>query len=696
MKKFLPFFTIFALSQNSIYAANVTQKKDSVLSYEITATKLDGLRNKLSAKTGQSSYSFNQENINNLPQAQTSSLNQVLLRAPGVTQNSFGQIHIRGDHSNVQYRINDVVIPQGISGFGNSFDTHFAESVDLLRGVLPAQYGYKTAGVVDIKTKGGKFTKGSRSEISVGGNETLGLNQQLSGFKDRLNYYLSASYLQNNRGIESTTAARNPLHDETKQDRLFGYFSYLLDAKKRLSLIVANSTNNFQIPNNPGQAPSYEFEGLMALPSANLNQRQKEANRYAILALQGVSDSDVDYQVSLFSRQSKNKFSRDYNGDLLYSGVATDIDRSSLANGIEGNFSKELDEKNILRYGFFASDERVASDKRNAVFNLDADELPAGIRNINDNSRQSTQLYGLYLQDEFRPIKKLTLNLGARLDAMNSYTNESQLSPRFGATYDITSETKVYGGYARYFTPPKSELLANSTIGNFTNTSAAPENFNNGKVRAERSNYFDLGIAHKINKNLTLNLDSYYKESKNLLDEGQFGNALIYAPFNYAKGKVYGVEFGADYKKENFSAFLNLAAQKAKAKNIISSQYLIDAEDLEAASRKYIHLDHDQSYSASAGAAYLFYGTTYGVDAIYGSGLRRDVASSRRMPAYIQTNISASRDFDLPLIKKTNIRAAMLNVFNNAYQLHDGSGVGVQAAQYGPRRTVYLILSKSF
>lgn len=175
--------------------------------YEIKAKKLDQSRNNLSPKTGGSSYRFNRSDIDNLPQGQASSLNQVLLRAPGVTQDSYGQIHIRNDHSNIQYRINDVIIPEGINGFGQVLDARFADSIDLITGALPAQYGYRTAGVVEIKTKDHvskkNLDKGFYSEAIYGSNRTAGFNQQISGSKAGLNYFLSTSYLQNNRGLES-------------------------------------------------------------------------------------------------------------------------------------------------------------------------------------------------------------------------------------------------------------------------------------------------------------------------------------------------------------------------------------------------------------------------------------------------------------------------------------------------------------
>jgi hypothetical protein len=115
--------------------------------------KLDTARNGLSPDTGSTTYKFSEADIAALPLGEATPLNQVVLQAPGVVQDSYGQLHVRGDHANVQYRIDGVVIPEAISGFGQSLETRFADSINVLTGALPAQYGYRTAAVVDIHTK---------------------------------------------------------------------------------------------------------------------------------------------------------------------------------------------------------------------------------------------------------------------------------------------------------------------------------------------------------------------------------------------------------------------------------------------------------------------------------------------------------------------------------------------------------------
>lgn len=344
---------------------------NAVEEYEVTAKKLNASRNKLSPSVGASSFSFNKEDIDNLPQGQATPLNQVLLRAPGVSQDSYGQIHVRNDHSNLQYRINGIILPEGIGGFGQTLDTHFAESVNLMTGALPAQYGYRTAGVVDIKTKSGALKNGGRSEVMVGGYNTTQLSQEVSGSAGRLNYYINGTYLQNGRGVESPSKGRAVLHDDTAQDKVFGYFSYLLDAQTKVSLIVANADNNFQIPNNPNQATAFTLNGVGNVSSSSLNQKQSESNTYAIAALQGVTDSEIDYQFAAFARRSNVKYRGDDVGDLVFNGVASDVDKTSSVSGLQADFSYDLNSKNTLRSGFTLTNELVKNYDSNAVFTVD-------------------------------------------------------------------------------------------------------------------------------------------------------------------------------------------------------------------------------------------------------------------------------------------------------------------------------------
>ena len=119
-----------ALCHVGVLAAEPMPEADPPILSEIqvTARRLDAARSALMPETGTSVYRLGSEDLKNLPLGDSTPLNEVLLRAPGVTQDSFGQLHIRGDHANVQYRINDVVIPESIALFGQALNPRFASS----------------------------------------------------------------------------------------------------------------------------------------------------------------------------------------------------------------------------------------------------------------------------------------------------------------------------------------------------------------------------------------------------------------------------------------------------------------------------------------------------------------------------------------------------------------------------------------
>jgi hypothetical protein len=77
------------------------------------------------------------------------------------------------------------------------------------------------------------------------------------------------------------------------------------------------------------------------------------------------------------------------------------------------------------------------------------------------------------------------------------------------------------------------------------------------------------------------------------------------------------------------------------------------------------------------------------MDGLYGSGLRRGFANTGNMPYYIQINAGISKRIEVPHAGAFVIRGAVVNLADHIYQIRNGSGIGVFATQYGPRRSVY-------
>ncbi len=285
----------------------------------------------------------------------------------------------------------------------------------------------------------------------------------------------------------------------------------------------------------------------------------------------------------------------------------------------------------------------------------------------------------------------MTINFGGRFDQSYQYLNECQFSPRINAVYEVDKDTKVHAGYARYFTPPPLELEQNANPAIFDNTSNAAQIDENSPAKAERANYYDAGVTHHFLPGLDVGLDSYYKTAVNQLDDGQFGAAPIVTPFNYKKGRVYGTELTINYKKGGFSSYANAAYSRALGRQWSSAQFHFTQDDLNYVNDHWIHLDHDQSLTASAGLAYEFHKTKVYADLLFGSGLRKsaDTPNDKRVGAYNPINLGIEHTFKINDKNDIKVRFDVVNVFDEAYELRNGTGVGVAAPSFGPRRGYY-------
>lgn len=676
------------------------QQQDGGKTVDVTvnAQRLDRARNGLLPEVGSSVYRITQSDIDNMPQGANTPLNQVLLQAPGVAYDSYGQLHVRGEHANLQYRIDGIMIPEPISGFGQSFDARIIDQVNLVTGALPAQYGDRTAGIIDIRTKQGDRGNGGTIDVYGGSHQTIRTSADIYGSSGPFSYYFTGTLGENNLGIEAPTSDANPLHDHTRQGSGFGYLSYMIDPLTRVSVMFGATANRFQIPNTPGLAPAYSVNGVSSFDSANLDETQSELNNFAAVALEGTNGMALDYQIALYTRYTRTQFNPDTLGDLIFNGVASSDFHSNQANGLQANATYRLGDKHTVRTGFMLEQEHASFNNSVAVFPVDANgnQLSDQPVTINDSNSKNGFLYGLYLQDEWKLTSQLTLNYGVRYDRVNEFVQAGQLSPRIGLVYQPTSTTTLHAGYARYFTPPPMELVSDSTIGLFNGTTNQSVNPQNDPVKPERSHYFDIGISQRITPELTIGVDAYYKIARDLIDEGQFGTALIYTAFNYERGRAYGLELTANYKHENLSAYANVAWSRAQGKNIESAQFNFEPDELAYAAGNWIYLDHDQRVTASFGGAYTLGRTTFTLDGLVGSGLRNGFDNTDKMPWYWQLNLGVTEHFNAPLIGKFDGRIVFINAFNSVYELRDGSGIGVQAPQFGPQRAVYAGITKHF
>lgn len=664
---------------------------------------LDQARGRIAPGLGAVSYGIDQRQIESTPQGQNATFSQIMLRLPGVVQDSYGEIHVRGQHGGLTYRVNGVLLPEGLNSFGQELDTRIIGSVNLLTGTLPAQFGFRTAGVVDVNTKTGESLKNNQLSFYGGSYNSFVPSLQLGGTKGNFEYFTTLSYTRNNIGIENPTSSFRPVHDVTEQERAFGYFSWRLDDASRITLLTSASYADFDLPDTPGLAPAYRPAGTdwndPSIRSRFLNDSQTEQNYYAVISWQR-STEKLNFQVSPFFRYGRIDYTPDPVRDLVFQGVSEHEVNDFATGGAQFDLSWDVAAGHVLRAGFLGQYTAERLDTNSLVFATDSSGNPLSGNpfQVIDNTGNWSVEAGAYIQDEYKITRNLTFNYGIRYDRFaSSFDNEGQLSPRANFVFKATPTTTLHLGYSRYFAPPSPQYVYPSTLAHFAGTTNASATPSGDPTKVEKSHYVDFGILQRLTPDLQMTVDAFSKWAHDLTDLGQFGRAVILAPFSYRRGHVYGAELGLSWRRGPWSVFGNFSFVKTGAKDINSAQYQFAADELAYIRTHDIQLDHQGEYTASAGASWHNKHHMATVDFIYGNGLRKGFANIHKEPQYDVFNIGYQYTFTkVPFGHDLRVRADVVNLFDRRYQLRDGSGVGIYQAQYGQRRGTYFALVSDF
>jgi outer membrane receptor protein involved in Fe transport len=294
----------------------------------------------------------------------------------------------------------------------------------------------------------------------------------------------------------------------------------------------------------------------------------------------------------------------------------------------------------------------------------------------------------------------LTLNYGLRYDRFDvSFDDEQQVSPRVNLVWKIDNATTFHIGYARYFMPPTLQFIPPATVKAFEYTTDAPFNDRDDPPKVEHDNYFDMGLSRQITAAWQITGDTFCKLAKNLLDDGQFGSAVILNNFNYSSGTVYGAELSSTCKKGPFSVYGNYSYVQTWVRDFDSVENEFPDNELAYLTTSHMQLDHQGRFTGSGGVSYdPLKNLRVHADFLYGSGLRAGFANFEELRPYCPVNLGIEFAWNTPAagIRQLKLRFDCLNVLAESYQLRNGTGVGIAAPAYGPRRAFYGGITANF
>src|SRR5262245_57996981 len=244
-------------------------------------------------KASSETYQLSRKDIEVLPRSNNNTVQDVLATIPSVVIQPLNQFNIRQDHANQQFRIDGVPIPEGVSStFTDVISPRMWERADIILGGMEAQYGNKTAIVVDITSKSGTRPTFGSAQIFGGSNQTVNPSLEYGGtIGEKFRYYVLDSYATTNRGIEPPTLGHSVFHDQSERNQTYLRGDYQHDNRNSLSWVFLNALVKYQIPTTPGLAVNQDVLPLLQAqdptfspaPSQAVNQNQHENSQYSHL-----------------------------------------------------------------------------------------------------------------------------------------------------------------------------------------------------------------------------------------------------------------------------------------------------------------------------------------------------------------------------------------------------------------------------
>ena len=408
----------------------------------VTAQHLDEGRAHIQTQTGASTYTIDAAAMAATPGGDNTLLNQVIMQAPEVAQDSFGQFHIRGEHNGLQYRINGIILPEGISVFGQTLDPRLISSMSLITGALPAEYGLRTAGIIDITTKSGIQVPGGAVAIYGGSHEQIQPSFNYGGGSGQYSYFVTGDFLRNDLGIESPDGSSDPIHDHTTQYHGFGYFEDILDDENRVAPSSAVPWASSRFRTRTASSPHSDSPSTANDLSQPEPQRES-ARSHSVRRLELAAFGWRTRRSDLVHRPLLEPELRPGLGDLLFTGIAQNAYKQNVAYAMQSDGAYQLNDSHTLRAGLFLQTDHPISMTSSAGA-ADGQRRSSVERHTDHAHRQRHKtewIESAYLQDEWKLVSDFTVNYGLRFDRFTAYTSDSQASPRVNMVWQALPDT---------------------------------------------------------------------------------------------------------------------------------------------------------------------------------------------------------------------------------------------------------------
>jgi hypothetical protein len=598
-------------------------------------------------------------------ESQSSSLSSlVTLASPGIAADSNGLFHGLGDHASNSFSIDSQpVTDQQSKVFSNQLPSNSVQSLEVIDGAPPAEYGGKTSVVIVVTTRSGQGVTTPTGSVTASygsfGSSTGSVDLSYGG--KSWGNFIEVDGLNTGRFLDPPEF--EVFHDKGNELNLFDRVDRQLTSVDSVHVNLGVSRSWFQTPNtydNLG-VQNVVSGGTSANPTfasvGNTDQRSKIVTfNIAPTYTRTISDNSVLNLVGYVRRDGYDYYpSKNPLADLgPIQNETISQDRSLTNAGLHADFSYVKGVNNIKVGANYSTTFLRESDPIaivNSTFNspcVDTSGNPlsgftnptqcaaagdvSNDPNVNPNGTYLSYLepydltrggayytfnghadikeIALYAEDQIT-AGSWTINAGLRGDLYNGLAISRQAEPRMGVAYNIKrTNTVLRTSYARTLESPFNENLVLSSQG-CSNQVLNPLLLCDPSVPTNATtlqpgfrNEFHAGLQQAVGKHFVLSGDYIWKYTHNAFDFSVLGNTPITFPIDWHNSKIPGFDLRADVPNfHNFSAFVVMSSVAAR---FFPPQVAGAGASIQGGYP--FRIDHDEKYNETTHLQYQFPG----------------------------------------------------------------------------------------
>ena len=562
----------------------------------------------------------------------------VTLATPGVAADSNGLFHGMGDHGSNSFSVDgQPITDQQSKVFSNQIPMDSIQSLEVIQGAPPAEYGGKTSLVIVATTRSGQGVTTPHGSItaSYGSFGSADTSFEVAYGGQKWGNFVSLSGLNTGRFLDAPEFA--VMHDKGNEENFFDRVDYQISSADSLHLNLGFSRSWFQNPNSFDQQFHFGLTNpVTGEPLGATDQRQKIVTYNIAPTLTHVLNTSSLLTFGVFLRRdandyypSRNPFS-DFSPDLqsetvqqartlTNAGVRFDV---TYAKGIHNlkagvshqhTFLTENEGIGIVDPTFYpaaAAFYNCTDSFGNPLPGtpcaaLNPYDLTSGGSLFHFHGHTDVKETALYIQDTITK-GRWSFNLGIRGDIYNGISIARQAEPRVGIAYNFKpTNTVLRVSYARTLESPFNENLVIASTGcdiPFLAALVPPFGVpcNSGPITAGYRNEFHAGLQQALGRYLVFDGEYIWKYTHNGYDFGVLGNTPITFPIEWRSAKIPG--FTARVSVPNYHGLTAFVAMSSVAARFFLPQ--VAGLPIVPPATGVFRIDHDEKFNQTTHIQY--------------------------------------------------------------------------------------------